>query len=126
LWLLRRFLRTQLPEPITDAVLVTYALGSLALSYSTLFMSHQPSAVLLFACFYALWRVGRGDWGTKGALLAGVAAGAAVATEYTAALGVLALVVYGALDFLLRPDPWSERLRLLGRRFGLALLGALP
>lgn len=127
LWLLRRFLRTQLPEPITDALLVTYALGSLALSYSTLFMSHQPSAVLLFACFFALWRVGRGDWGHKGAVLAGVAAGAAVATEYTAALGVLALVVYGALDVLLRPEtPWADRLKLLGQRFGLALLGALP
>ena len=126
LWLLRRFLRTQLPEPITDAVLVTYALGSLALSYSTLFMSHQPSAVLLFACFYALWRVGRGDWGARGSVLAGLAAGAAVATEYTAALGVLALVLYGALDVLLRPEPWGIRLRLLGQRFGLALLGALP
>src|SRR5690606_30156647 len=29
-------------------------------------------------------------------------------------------------DVLLRDEPWPERLRLLGRRFGLALLGALP
>ena len=58
--LLRRFLAAHLPAPLPDALTLTYALGSLAFSYSLLFMSHKPSAVLLFASFYALWRVGRG------------------------------------------------------------------
>jgi hypothetical protein len=125
--LLRRFLRAHLSPPVAEALALTYALGSLAFSYSLLFMSHQTVAVLLFAGFYALWRTLRGDWrGARGYPLAGAAAGAAVAAEYTAALGVVGLVLYGALGHLLAPGPTGARARALGRAAGLALLGALP
>jgi hypothetical protein len=33
-------------------------------------MSHQTAAVLLFCCFYSLWRLERGDWRPRGYLLA--------------------------------------------------------
>ncbi|NTX09372.1 hypothetical protein HUA76_01135 [Myxococcus sp. CA056] len=126
LWLVRRYLRATLTAPVADALTVTYGLGSLAFSYSLLFMSHQTTAVLLFAGFYALWRCARGEWRERGYVLAGACAGATVAAEYTGALGVLGLVLYAALTFLFRDVPARERLRGLGRAAGLATLGALP
>jgi hypothetical protein len=126
LWLVRRYLRAHLEAPVADALTVTYGLGSLAFSYSLLFMSHQTTAVLLFAGFYALWRCARGDWRARGYVVAGACAGAAVAAEYTGALGVLGLVLYAALTVLFPPAPARERLRRLGRAAGLATLGALP
>jgi hypothetical protein len=127
LWLLRRFLGAYLQPSTADALTFVYALGTLAYSYSLLFMSHQATAVLLFASFYALWRCARGEWRERGYLAAGAFAGATVAAEYTGALGVLALVVYAALTFLLREDfSPRERWTRLARAAGLATLGALP
>jgi hypothetical protein len=126
LWLVRRYLAAHLSAPVADALTVTYGLGSLAFSYSLLFMSHQTTAVLLFAGFYALWRCARGEWRERGYLVAGACAGATVAAEYTGALGVLGLVLYAALGFLLQPAPLAQRMGRLGRAAGLATLGALP
>lgn len=127
LWALRRFLGTYLPAPVTLALVLAYGLGSLAFSYSLLFMSHQTTAVLLFGSFFALWRCGRGDWRERGYLVAGAFAGATVAAEYTGALGVLVLMIYAALTFLVhRQLPLKVRLRGLLRATGLATLGALP
>ncbi|NOK20588.1 hypothetical protein, partial [Corallococcus carmarthensis] len=126
LWLVRRFLRAFLSPVVADGVTVTYALGSLAFSYSLLFMSHQTTAVLLFAGFYALWRLSRGEWRERGYVVAGACAGATVAAEYTGALGVLGLVLYAFLTVLGTPEPWAARLKKLGRATGLAVLGALP
>ncbi len=126
LWLVRRFLRAYLSAGVADALTVTYALGSLAFSYSLLFMSHQTTAVLLFGGFYALWRCARGEWRERGYLVAGACAGATVAAEYTGALGVLGLVLYAVLTVLWREEPMRARLGRLGRAAGLATLGALP
>ncbi len=124
---LRRFLRTYLSAVVTDAVVVTYALGSLAFSYSLLFMSHQTDAVLLFGCFYALWRTTQGRWREWGYAVAGAFAGATVAAEYTGALGLVGLVCYAMYARLSVPGQ-SMRERTLGltRALGLATLGALP
>ncbi|MFL5319590.1 MAG: hypothetical protein ACJ790_08020 [Myxococcaceae bacterium] len=125
--ILRRFLGAYLPANVTDALVVSYALGTLAFSYSLLFMSHQSTAVLLFSSFYALWRCGRGDWKEWGYLVAGAFAGATVAAEYTGALGVAVLFVYAAITFLIhRSVPMSRRVIGLLRAAGLATLGALP
>ncbi|MDC0710319.1 hypothetical protein POL68_17720 [Stigmatella sp. ncwal1] len=126
LWGVRRFLNAYVSPPVADGVTVTYGLGSLAYSYSLLFMSHQATAVLLFGGFYALWRCARGEWRERGYAVAGAFAGATVAAEYTGALGVLGLVLYAALSLLWRPEPLRVRLALLGRAAGLATLGALP
>lgn len=124
--LVRRFLGAYVSGRVADAVTVTYALGSLAFSYSLLFMSHQTTAVLLFGGFYALWRVARGEWGPGGYVVAGACAGATVAAEYTGALGVLGLVLYAVLGVFGREEPRRERVRRLLRGGGLAVLGALP
>jgi hypothetical protein len=124
LGLVRRFLRAYVSPGTADAVTVTYGLGSLAFSYSLLFMSHQTTAVLLFGGFYALWRVARGEWRERGYLVAGACAGATLAAEYTGGLGVLGLVLYAVLSLPGREAP--GRWRRLGRGAGLALVGALP
>ncbi len=126
LWGVRRFLLAYVSRPVADALTVTYGLGSLAFSYSLLFMSHQTTGVLLFGSFYALWRCARGEWRARGYLVSGALAGATVAAEYTGAMAVLGLVLYGALTVLWRPEPLRARLGRLGRAAGLATLGAAP
>lgn len=124
--LVRRFLLAYASPEVADGVTLTYALGSLAFSYSELFISHQATAVLLFAAFYAIWRCARGDWRERGYLTAGAAAGAALMAEYTSGLGVIGLVFYGALSVLRLPLPGRERAQRLLRAGGLALAGAVP
>ena len=132
--LVRRFLRAYVSDEIAIGLTATYALGSLAFSYSLLFMSHQTTAVLVFAAFYVLWRVLRGDWGAKGTarhrgglVLAGALCGATVAAEYTGALPVVAVVLYGVIAMLLKRElPLRSRLLEIGEAAGLATLGALP
>lgn len=126
LWLVRRYLRASLEPLVADALTVTYGLGSLAFSYSLLFMSHQTTAVLLFASFYALWCCARGEWRERGYVLAGAFAGATVAAEYTGALGALGLVLYAVLTIAFQDAPVRVRWARLGRAAGLATLGALP
>ena len=127
LLLLRRFLGAYVAQPLADAVTAVYALGTLGFSYSLLFLSHQPTAVLLWVAFYALWRCARGEWRERGYLVAGLASGGAVASEYTGALGVGVLVLYGVLTWALRADlAPRERWVRVGRALGLAALGALP
>jgi hypothetical protein len=116
---LRRFLRAYVEPPIANAVVATYALGSLAFSYSELFMSHQTTAVLLFLCFYVLWRIGRREWPVAGYLLAGAFAGLSVAAEYTGALALPPLAVYA-----LATAPSGARGR--GAAIALGLLGLTP
>ncbi|MGQ0504413.1 MAG: hypothetical protein ACT4TC_03770, partial [Myxococcaceae bacterium] len=94
---LRRFLLTYLSQEVTDTLVITYALGSLAFSYSLLFMSHQTDAVLLFGAFYALWRSLRRDWPQWGFVVAGASAGASITAEYTGAAAVVVLVIYALI-----------------------------
>lgn len=116
---LRRFLRTFLTDATTDTLVVVYALGTLAFSYSEQFLSHQLTAVLLFGTFYAAWRVQRGDWKERGWLVAGLFAGSVVFTEYTGALGVVGVAAYVVAA------RWKQWLAL-GRAVGFVVLGAAP
>ena len=96
LWV-RRFLLAYVSLASADAMTLTYALGTLAFSYSELYMSHQPSAALLFAAFYGVWRWTRSEWSEAKLLVCGALASAAIAAEYTTALGVLGLALFGIL-----------------------------
>jgi len=123
---LHRFLRTYVDEPVADGMTVTYALGSLALSYSLLFMSHQTAAVLAFASFLSLWRTRRGDRRSAGFALAGAFAGAAFATEYTSALALLGVALYGAVAILSSTAAARDKIRRGLSALGLAAAGAAP
>jgi hypothetical protein len=122
----RRFVRTYLSDAWADVLTATYAVGSLAFGYSLLFISHQPTAVLLFGCFYALWRGVRGEWNAAAYAAAGAFAGAAIACEYTSVLTLLPLVVYAVLELFASISPWKPRLTALARSLGLATIGAAP
>ncbi|MFZ5441080.1 MAG: hypothetical protein ACOZQL_13815, partial [Myxococcota bacterium] len=117
--LLRRFLSAYVAEPTADLFTVVYALGTMAFSYSEAFMSHQLTAVLLFLTFYCAWKVERGDWALRGYALAGLAAGAAVVSEYTAALGVVCVASYTLAS---RWKKWGA----LAQAAGLVVVGAAP
>jgi hypothetical protein len=122
LFWIRRFLLTYVSAATADAITVTYALGTLAFSYSLLFMSHQPSAVLLFSAFYGLWRWSRGEWRDAGLLTCGTLASAAILAEYTAAIGVFGLGLYGILTLRRRGLTTLRSIRATA----LFLCGALP
>ncbi len=92
-----RFVSRANPGHPARAVCVTaaYALGSLALPFSTMLFSHQASAALCFACFYfaysAAGRKARQSWYFLGAGLLG---GLAVLLEYPNGLALAAIVAY--------------------------------
>lgn len=97
--------------------LVAYALGSPAMVYSLLFMSHQLAAACVGGAFLAVVALARGETTRPFlvALLAGFLAATSVVVEYQSVLAVLIIVVY----FVVRVP---RRMRAVGA----ALLGALP
>jgi hypothetical protein len=117
--LVRRYLASVVPAALATVVTLAYALGTLAFSYSEQFVSHQTTAVCAFACFYALWRLRRGEWPTWGYAVAGLLAGLTVAAEYTGALALLPLGIYGVAT---ARGGWRGR----GKATGYAVLGLLP
>jgi hypothetical protein len=116
---LRRFLSAFVAAPLADTLVVVYALGTLAFSYSEQFLSHQLTAALLFFTFFVAWRVERGELRELALLGAGALAGAAVVTEYTGALGV---VCVAAFVVAARWGRWPSLLRAAG----LVVAGAAP
>ncbi len=116
---LRRFLGAYARPSTADALTAAYALGSLAFSYAELFMSHQTTGVLLFLCFYSLWRLKRGEWPAWAYLAAGLFASLTVAAEYTGALGLLPLAAYAVAT---APATKAGKLKALA----LGAAGALP
>ena len=71
-----------------------YGLGTIAFAFSTVFFSHQMVALLLFAAFYLLFRIRRGDLSAWHYLTTGALAGYAIITEYPTALIVVCLALY--------------------------------
>ncbi len=97
-----------------DAAVLTYAFGSLALTYSLLFFSHQLAANLAIGSFLAIERARerpRAAFEVLGAALAGLA----VVTEYTLAPVAVMLAIYAVVVS-------PRRLSTAGR----VVLGALP
>jgi 4-amino-4-deoxy-L-arabinose transferase-like glycosyltransferase len=92
--LVERLLAAYVDRKVALAVTLTYALGTLAFSYSLLFMSHQTTATLLLAGFYLSWRVARRERSDSSLILCGLFLGLAVVAEYTSALPAFAISVY--------------------------------
>ena len=69
------------------ALTIAYALGTLALPYSTIFYGHQLSAALGLSAFSLVWR-GRAP------VLAGLLLGIAVCVDYTSVILVLGVLGY--------------------------------
>lgn len=97
--LLRRVLRRRFDAGLSAAGAIVYGLGTIAWPYSTLFMSHGPTAAAVVACWWALENAGDGSSPPAGAdgartrarrwwVAAGFFGGCAVLLEYTSALAL--------------------------------------
>lgn len=82
-------------DALADALTAAFALGTLAFSYAELFMSHGLTGVLALATFLALFHAPRAPRPRRWYLAAGLAAGLTVASEYTGALALVPLAIYG-------------------------------
>jgi hypothetical protein len=98
LLIIERFLATYVSRTIAVGVTWTYALGTLAFSYSLLFMSHQATATLLLGGFYLCWLVARSVLSHRWLVLAGLLLGLSIAAEYTSALPAVLIAGYSVLS----------------------------
>lgn len=120
LWLYARFLARQIADPDARRLaLVSYALGSMAMTYSILFIAHQLSAVCAATAYIATAAVVEGRRRARWMGIAGLAAGSALLVDYQAVFATLPVALYALWHFLgVRPR------RPAGLFWGLA--GALP
>ncbi len=116
--LLHGFLARFTPDRATRTlVVVAYALGSLAMTYSLLFFSHQLAAVCIASAWILTLDVLDGKRRVRAMLAAGFLAGAAPLCDYQAVFAVLPIAALAV--YRLRAD-----LPRLARCAGLAALGA--
>lgn len=125
LWLLLGFLRRFVPDApggddgaaaaVRRTTVVAYALGSMALTYSLLFISHQVSAVCIAAAWILLIQGLDGERGPRALVLAGVLAGAAPLCDYQAAFAGVPVTIWLAWQLVAqrRRDWWQVLGRLL-------------
>jgi hypothetical protein len=81
------------------ALTLAYALGTLALPYSTIFYGHQLSAALGLSAFALVWR-------RRAPLLAGLLLGLAVAVDYTSVILVIGVMGYAVAKLGARGVLW--------------------
>ena len=88
-----------LSAPWSAALTLAYALGTLALPYSTIFYGHQLSAALGLSAFALVWR-------RRAPMLAGLLLGLAVAVDYTSVVLVIAVMGYAVVKLRARGVLW--------------------
>lgn len=93
--LLSRFLERYAPdEQVRRVVVVAYALGSMAMTFSVMFISHQLSAVVVGSCWIlALEHVDR-KRGIRALIAAGLLAGCAPLVDYQAAFAIPVIAIH--------------------------------
>jgi len=95
LWLLWGFLARFAPDPaVRRLVLVAYALGSMAMTYSILFYSHQLGAVCVGSAWILAVDVAERRRGLRAMAVAGALAGAAPLVDYQAVFAAVPVAVY--------------------------------
>jgi len=95
LWLLWGFLARFAPDPaVRRLVVVGYALGSLAMTYSILFYSHQLGAICIASAWILALDVADGKRGLGAMAAAGLLAGAAPLVDYQAVFAALPVAVH--------------------------------
>jgi hypothetical protein len=106
-WLLAWFLRRFTPEAAARRLtLAGYALGSMALVYSVLFISHQLSAVCVGTAWIATVAVIDDRRSDRWMLAAGVAAGAAPLVDYQALFAAVPVAVWAAARLVATRRGW--------------------
>jgi hypothetical protein len=118
LCLLSGFLARFAPDPgVRRLVVVGYALGSLAMTYSILFYSHQLGAICIASAWILALDAAEGRRGLGAMAAAGALAGAAPLVDYQAVFAALPVAVHVVLRL-----PRGARLRAIA----IATAGALP
>ncbi|MGB0646291.1 MAG: hypothetical protein ACPGQS_03895, partial [Bradymonadia bacterium] len=97
IWLRRSLALYRIPVFAVEWVSWSWLLGSVAFHYSGAFFGHQIAASLLIGSLFYLKRAALNSSAT-GILMSGLLSGAAVMTEYPAAIGVFFIGVYGLLN----------------------------
>ncbi|HWU86997.1 MAG TPA: hypothetical protein VN253_06970, partial [Kofleriaceae bacterium] len=110
--LLARFLARWAEPPVVRLVLVAYALGSMAMTYSILYISHQLAAVCVGSAWVLALEHAEGKRRLRAMAAAGFLAGAGVLVEYQAAFALPPLAVH--VIVALRGRPRREVMRALG------------
>jgi hypothetical protein len=122
LWLLWGFLARWAPtRSARRLVILAYGLGSMAMTYSILFIAHQLSAVVIATAWIVAVRVLDRELGERWMLAAGALAGAAPLVDYQAAFAAVPIAIW-VIARLVR-DHRRDRRRAL-RIVGWAALGA--
>jgi hypothetical protein len=104
LWLLWGALARFAPDPdVRRLVLYAYALGSLAMTYSILFYSHQLAAICIASAWLLALDVADGRRGLRAMAAAGLLAGAAPLADYQAVFAGVPVAVHVAVRLWRRP-----------------------
>jgi len=94
LWFVWGFLARFAPDPgVRRLVVLAYALGSLAMTYSILFFSHQLGAICIASAWILALDVAEGRRGLAAMAVAGLLAGAAPLADYQAVFAALPVAV---------------------------------
>jgi hypothetical protein len=119
LWLLWGFLARFAPDPGARRVaLLGYALGSLAMTFSILFFSHQLAAICVATAWILAIDVAERRRRPEAMAIAGFLVGAGLLCDYQAVFAALPIAIYVAVK--LRPGA------ALGRAIAAAVIGAAP
>jgi hypothetical protein len=119
--LLARFLARYVPDDsIRRLVLIAYALGSMAMTYSLLFFSHQLGAICVASAWIIALDVADGERSPRAMLIAGALAGAAPLVDYQAVFAAVPVAVHIVVR-LVRARPRADIVRAIG----LATAGAV-
>jgi hypothetical protein len=124
LWLLYGFLERYAPQPeIRRLVLIAYALGSLAMTYSLLYYSHQLSAVCLGSAWILALDAADRKRGRGAVAIAGFLLGSSVLVDYQAAFAVLPIAIHVLVRMRQARWTWAE----IGAALGIAAIAtAVP
>ncbi|HEY4244096.1 MAG TPA: hypothetical protein VGM88_29990 [Kofleriaceae bacterium] len=105
LWLLYGFLARWAPDPaVRRLVLVAYGLGSMALTYSILFYSHQLGAVCVGSAWILATDVADEKRTWRAMLAAGALAGAAPLVDYQAIFAAVPVAIWFVARVRQRPE----------------------
>jgi len=104
LWFLWGFLARFAPDPgVRRLVVIGYALGSLAMTYSILFYSHQLGAICIATAWILALDVAEQRRGMLAMAAAGLLAGAAPLVDYQAVFAALPIAVHVVVALWRRP-----------------------
>lgn len=124
--LLWGFLERFTPEPaVQRLVIVAYALGSMAMTFTILYFSHQLAAICIASAWILAIDVAAGRRGRFAMLAAGLLAGAAPLVDYQTAFAGVPVAIHVVVALVrARPGGSSRSPREVAQLLGLAAAGA--